>query len=55
MAAQTADQRIIFNTTTGALLYDSDGMGGVAARQFATLWPAGLNGVVGASDFNVVA
>jgi Ca2+-binding RTX toxin-like protein len=55
VAAQTADQRIILNTTTGALFYDSDGVNGVAAAQFATLLPSGLNGIVSASDFNVIA
>jgi Ca2+-binding RTX toxin-like protein len=40
--AQTADQRIIYNTETGALSYDVDGVGGVGAVQFATL-SAALN------------
>ena len=35
--ASTTDQHIIFNTSTGTLYYDADGLGGVAATQFATL------------------
>ena len=36
-AATTAQQRILHDSTTGALRYDSDGTGGPVAVQFATL------------------
>ena len=40
-AAQDADDRIVYDNATGALFYDSDGDGAVAAVQFAEL-SAGL-------------
>jgi Ca2+-binding RTX toxin-like protein len=36
-AAQDANDRIIYDSGTGAVSYDSDGVGGTAAVQFATL------------------
>jgi hypothetical protein len=36
-SAQDADDRIVYKTTTGALFYDADGVGGAAAVQFAVL------------------
>jgi Ca2+-binding RTX toxin-like protein len=49
--AGDADDRIIYNNMTGALLYDDDGIGAHAAVQFAT-----LNGApaITASDFAVI-
>jgi Ca2+-binding RTX toxin-like protein len=36
-AAQDANDRIIYDSSTGALYYDSDGVGGTAAVQFAQM------------------
>jgi len=50
-AAADADDRIIYNSATGVLLFDADGVGGAAAVQFATLSP-GL--AMTASEFTVI-
>ncbi|PSF36679.1 hypothetical protein C7H19_13470 [Aphanothece hegewaldii CCALA 016] len=39
-AATTADHRVIYNSTTGGLFFDVDGVGATAATQFALLDPA---------------
>jgi Ca2+-binding RTX toxin-like protein len=50
-AAGDADDRIIYNQTTGQLFYDADGNGAGAQVLFATLNGGGL---VTASDFTVI-
>ena len=48
--ATSVDHRLIYNTTTGALYYDADGVGGAAAVQFATLTNLAL---LDRSDFQI--
>jgi Ca2+-binding RTX toxin-like protein len=50
--AQDADDRLIYDSTTGALFYDNDGNGGNAQVQFATL---GTGLALTNLDFFVVA
>jgi Ca2+-binding RTX toxin-like protein len=50
-AAADADDRIIYDNTTGALYFDADGLGGAAAVQFASLTGAP---VIAANDFLVI-
>jgi serralysin len=53
--AGDADDRIILNTTTGALYYDANGSAAGAAVQFATLTGTSTKTTITASDFLVVA
>ena len=50
--ATEADDRIIFNQSTGDLFYDADGNGRGAAVQFATI--AGITGKLSSQDFILV-
>jgi Ca2+-binding RTX toxin-like protein len=51
-AATDADDRIIYNATTGALFYDQDGNGATAAVQFATL--TSITGTITHADFLII-
>ncbi|MFM7785095.1 MAG: calcium-binding protein, partial [Gammaproteobacteria bacterium] len=53
-SARDADDRIIYNTSTGALFYDPDGTGPGAAIRFATLSGTDSPPALGASDFLIV-
>jgi len=50
-SAQDSDDRIIYDSATGALYFDADGIGGAAQVQFAILSSAP---VITASDFTVI-
>jgi serralysin len=50
-AAADADDRIIYNSANGALFYDADGTGAVAAIRFATM---ANNPTLAAADFVVI-
>ena len=52
--ALDADHRIIYNTTTGALYYDADGLDGVDAVQFAILGGTTSPPALAATDFVII-
>lgn len=54
VSAHDGDDRIIYNTTTGALYYDADGnkAGGVGAIKFAVL--TGSPDTISAADFSII-
>jgi Ca2+-binding RTX toxin-like protein len=52
-AALEVDDRIIFNSSTGAMSFDADGRGALQATQFATLY-GGWVGSVSAKNFVVM-
>jgi Ca2+-binding RTX toxin-like protein len=51
--AGDTDDRLIYDTTSGALYYDADGTGAAAAIKFATL--TGSPDTLSATDFTVIA
>jgi Ca2+-binding RTX toxin-like protein len=52
--AHDATDRLIYNTTTGVLYYDADGLGGVAAVQVALLGASAHPALVYA-DLQIIA
>jgi Ca2+-binding RTX toxin-like protein len=50
--ATTAEHRLVYDSTSGALYYDADGAGGAAAVRFATI--ATVPGTLGSGDFGIV-
>jgi Ca2+-binding RTX toxin-like protein len=51
-AATTTGHRIVFDSASGALLYDADGSGAIAAVQFATL--VGTTGTITNTEFLII-
>jgi len=51
-AATQADDRIIYDQLTGAIIYDADGLGGIAGVQFATLTTP--TGTMSSLDFVII-
>ena len=55
VAALDSDDRIIYNTSTGALYYDQDGVGGIAAVQVAIIGTTTPHPALLYTDIHVVA
>lgn len=53
-SASDNDDRVIFDTDTGALYYDSDGSGIAAAEQFGVIDLSGLTGALSHTNFYIV-
>ncbi|MDQ1835388.1 beta strand repeat-containing protein [Massilia scottii] len=53
-SAQTSNQRILFDTTTGNLFYDADGSGSGARVQFAQISLIGMSETLNHTDFKMV-
>ena len=53
-SAQDAEDRIVYNTSNGALYYDADGLGGAAAVQIATI-QSFANANLVYSDIQIIA
>ncbi|MEY5098276.1 MAG: hypothetical protein RJA36_995 [Pseudomonadota bacterium] len=54
-AAHDASDRLIYNTSTGALYYDADGQGGAAAVQVALIGTGKTHPVVDWTDIQLLA
>lgn len=52
-SAATAAERVLYDTVSGSLYYDPDGVGGAAAIKFAVLGLASHPTLLAATDFIV--
>jgi len=50
-----ADDRIVYNTSTGGLYYDADGSGRGAAAQIALLGSGSSHPTIAYTDFQIIA
>jgi Ca2+-binding RTX toxin-like protein len=53
--ANSATQRVLYNTTNGNLYYDADGTGATAAVQFATITNFATSGTITNNNFLLIA